>query len=280
MSSLLMKRHHWYKIFTVACMAGVLLFIVQALFVHKSETHAESTLQQPQLEKQVKALVLPHHDLIIDQFPLFYQQFPDAQRSTVSTVILLSPNHNHPDRTLPTIPDVGYQRLPTIDQTFLSKLDSNLLLRNSEDFSNEHGVLIHQPFIQQTFPKAQIVPILLTRHISQKNIDNLNTFLTTELENPDTILLASIDFSHDLSYSEAEKRDAQTIQFIENSDSQQLLTLDDTYLDCPACVYTIIEIGKKKELEREVFFHDNSSRYLPNSEDLQTTSYFGIKWSE
>lgn len=213
-----------------------------------------------------RALILPHHDVVIDLFPTFYTSIPENVRTAVTTLYVLSPNHYHPEDMHVIMKD--------FDQT----LETIGVIHDESRFPQEHGVNLHLPFIARYFPHAKVVPLLFTRYVSRQELDAVLHHLQDRESDSSVFFLASIDFSHDLTYSQSTKKDAQTLNIIRGKDPSEVLSLSDAYLDCPACLYLIQSLRNKQMASPTLVFHGNSAKYLHLSSDARTTSYFVIAW--
>lgn len=232
-----------------------------------------------------KALVVPHHDLLLDQFPSYYATFSVHDRQTIKQIILLSPNHFEPAATVIKTRVSNFE----LSQTQVVPVEANLLNEFSQIngvttddkvFIKEHGVFLHLPLIAHYFPQAKIIPLLLTRKIPTAVLDQVSAKLKTALERDDTLVLVSTDFSHYLPYSQAEKNDQHTLELVKAGKSAELLQLNDDYSDCPGCLYVLMNALEKNSPIQppQILFHGNSAQFVHLPPDGPTTSYFVMKW--
>jgi len=194
-----------------------------------------------------KAVVFPHYELLLNDFDTFYQSFSSYDLAVTQKIILLSPNH-------------FYQ---------------------GEIVAADHGITTHLSFIKKYFPQAEISPILLTRYVSQFDLDKLVADIGEDFKKENSILIVSTDFSHYLDADEAAAKDQETLDLILRNQSKEILKLSDDYLDCPACLYVLLKIANSIDhtISPEILFHGNSSQFFQKGEDKSfTTSYFVIKW--
>ncbi len=213
----------------------------------------ENTLPQSSPQLLPQAVILPHHDVLLDRFDDFYQNISANQGSTIKKIILLSPNHHQPD--------------------------INYLVTDDTVVEGDHGATIHWPYIKQYFPHAEVENYLVTRNVPQDALDELTDRLNLEVQQQPTMILASVDFSHYLDVGQATSLDVTTRSMICNHQVEEALQLSDDYLDCPACVYILLQLEAIKEYSSgcpEIIFHGNSSQF--NHVQDSTTSYFVMKW--
>lgn len=202
-------------------------------------------------------LILPHHDLIRDRFPMFYERIPSSVREKVKTIYLFSPNHFFPD-------DVR-----------ISRSDSPV---SQAKIDLDHGIQIHLPLISQYFPHAKVIPYLFTRHVTREELDHLLQELRRYQNNDSVFFIASVDFSHGLSFSQAMTQDDLTMEVIRQSNLDSVLRLQDESLDCPSCLYLAMQLSPLTTVTKEPIFHGNSAQFLSLSPNDPTTSYFVFAW--
>lgn len=230
-----------------------------------------------------KILVLPHHDLLIKEFPGFYQIFSDVQKNQVNRVILLSPNHFQPEqqRVISTNQplSLGNGSLLAIDEDLIEPLETAKVVFDPTVFNQEHGVAIHLPFIQKTFPNAKVVPLLLTRNIPSSVRTEFSSVIEELMTSKNTIMIVSVDFSHGLSVIDAAKNDQKMMRYVQSQDSNRVANLNDEYVDCPFCMSIALDFVKKFNLTGpQEHFHSDAASYMWLGDQSETTSYFVWSW--
>lgn len=244
--------------------AAVLLVVSGAWWLNQKEstaTHQSSQLTGIEQGKSrsfqpIKIAVLPHHNILLPEFNQWYQQLASSRSAPVTTIILISPNHFQP-----------YQKQVITD-------DEDVL-------KNEHGVQLHVPYLKQYFPQAKVMPFLVTRNLPSNAVEELKQFVASSLADPTTLVVASVDFSHYLPTAQASLNDQQINTMVGLGQSQAILGLGDEYLDCPVCLYLVLEGAKEYSLQGpELIFHSNSAEYLQLGDQAPTTSYFVWWWRQ
>lgn len=250
------------------------LSLTQFLF-KKENIHAKK-------QQMSSAFIFPHHDLIIHKFPMFYSNISIHDKEKLKRIIFLAPNHFEQTEGRIKTKEEDYilskDTVISIDTEFVKKLkDSNLIHLDEQVFINEHAVNLHLSSVSANFPKVKFVPILLTRNVPRSSLDLMIDFLSKNTSIEDTLFIVSTDFSHNLVYLEAEKRDAQTLSLILANDFESIRTLDDEYTDCPECLYVLFRIlHEKEQIMPTVLFHGNSKEFMLIPDEAPTTSYFVI----
>ncbi len=226
------------------------------------------------------AIILPHHDILVDKFPLFYSYVKDKEK--VKRIVFLSPNHFEPnENTIKTKEQdyiVSQKNKVFIDTEFVEKMKQEKLADIDEHvFVNEHAVNLHLSSISNNFPTVKFVPILLTRNVQTSSLESLIDFLLKNTSAEDTLFIVSTDFSHNLPFEEAQKRDDETLALLYKKDFDGIRTLNDEYTDCPECLYVLFRVLDKKESVKPVMlFHGNSRDFMYIPDSAPTTSYFVI----
>ena len=236
----------------------VVSILVLTFFERKTPPSPSASPTSNSKKPEFRAIVLPHHDLILGEFPQFYESIP--RRDEINQIILLSPNHFEPESSVVKVKGGNFTDLAgvVIDEAV---------------FHAEHGVSIHLPFINHYFKNVSVTPILFTRKIAKQTLEEI-IIRILETAQANTLILVSIDFSHGLVYAEAEKKDQEMLQLIQESQADVVLKLGDEYLDCPACLYIFLRLAQGSDVPFKQIFHGNSYAYLPLRPNDATTSYF------
>lgn len=164
---------------------------------------------------KVVGVVLPHH--------LFVEKFIDdfygvlAQQIKPERIILISPNHfDYGVRYIQTTtqtPKNEYDKMLDRDAiNFLSERQSVFI--ENKDYDKEHGIFVHYPFIKKYFTHAKILPIIFKVGTPQEKLDKLIADLQ-QLDRKNTLVLASIDFTHYVGEEIATKNDDRTIAYLQ-----------------------------------------------------------------
>lgn len=222
-----------------------------------------------------KGLIMPHHLLPIDNTAKLYQGSADSK---IRTVIVIGPNHENigtdPIAATYSSWNTGIGRLDSDREMLGSLLTDFGIADNPAVFTNEHSIGAHVPFIKYYFPKARLVPIVLSSNAGYKQAEKLSAWLSQNCKK-DCLAVFSVDFSHYLSYEQAQFNDALTRKWIESKDFARILPLNNDFLDSPAAITTALLWSRLNDLETDILQHGNSFEMLENKPDA-TTSYFWI----
>ena len=182
---------------------------------------AKQTKIQIPREGSLKALILPHAGYIYSGLTAAHSSLV-LKENQFEKVILMGPDHRIGFNNS-AISDVEAYQTP-LGLVKLSKdaaalrSQSNLFRSIPDSDMQEHSVEVILPFLQYYIKKFEFIPIV-TGMADFKSLAHAIEPLVDEK----TLLVASSDLSHYLSYTEAVKRDRETINMILNLESDKLL---------------------------------------------------------
>ncbi len=223
--------------------------------------------------------VVPHHLLAKEIVEDFFSYISSQEKP--KTIVILSPDHFQSGilregNTFITIAlDSGEKEFNhlKIDTLLWGKLfKENEIIPNSSAVIAEHGVTVLLPYTKKYFPETNILPILIPADITKEQIEQLvktideNTLL-------DTIVVASVDFSHYLPSRAADFHDAKSIRVLLNFEEENFKNIE---VDCWQALYAARLFAKLRQKEApHIITHKNSVDFL-NLELEETTSYFSV----
>ena len=146
---------------------------------------------------------------------------------------------------------------------------------DEETVAGDHSVAGMMPFVSYYLPDTTVVPILVSRHTTENEIERLAEALKGYM-NQEVVLVAPVDFSHYLVNKQAQTKDEVTLQAIKSFDYRQLFAMNNDYLDSPQSIATLLMLMQKLgNANMEVLQHTNSGE-LQHDENISTTSYFSM----
>jgi len=132
------------------------------------------------------------------------------------------------------------------------------------------------PYIAYFLPNTQVTPLILKHNTSKVEI-NVLVEKILKLTNPNTVVIAAVDFSHYFDFETAEKKDAHTRELLLALDYESILTLGpnfNDYLDSPPAIALLLIWASKKGIKTiNIIDHANSGEFL-RQKKIPTTSYF------
>ncbi len=228
-------------------------------------------------DNSIKGLVVNHHFLAGN---FIAQGLCSIATDKKITVILLSPNHfNHGSSVITSNYDwyTPYGVLPA-DKNLIQKLSENKSVSIEENpFEFEHGIYNITPFIKHSLPNATIVPIAIEDNISQEKKELLINSIQNNLP-VNSIIIASLDFSHYLTSDEADKNDNQTLSIINNLDLKNIKNLNannqpNNVDSKPGFEIFLNLMSLQKANNFNLLAHSNSAKLINDLSIKETTSY-------
>jgi len=260
----------------------VFLSIVLILhFINTSEILASDSGNK----QDIVSGVVPHHLLAKDIIEDFFS-YISSQRKP-ETIVILSPDHfqseilndNNAFITLDWKSGSGKKEFENIKiDSLLGKkvADDDKIALNSSAIVYDHGITNLIPYIKKYFPETNILPILIPADITKEQVEQLvkiideNTLLNT-------IIVASVDFSHYLPSRAADFHDTKSIRVLLNFEEENFKNIE---VDCWQALYAARLFAKlrQKEVPR-IIAHKNSVDFLKLYSET-TTSYFSVVFGE
>lgn len=230
---------------------------------------------------RARVLIAPHHDLASR---LTAQLFSRIAGEKIKTVYIVGPNHQNSGLgKIITAPVIWRTDLGEVSADF-ALVDSlkreGLADIDAERLATEHSVNTLVPFVRNYFPRAKIVPIILFHDLDIDLADRLADFIYRHTDEQ-ALVIGSLDFSHYLSSLEAQINDKTTRQAIIDYDYKKIFFLNDSYVDSPITLATVMKTARLlKSPEAEFFGHGNSADMANQESVLSSTSYFTVLYRE
>ena len=199
-----------------------------------------------------------------------------AEREQPDTVILIGPNHDNEG-----YPGVLSSELPWstpfgLVQPDLERIEAlirqGLAFTDEPVLTTEHSVAGIMPAIAYYLPRARVVPLIIRGDATPEDAQRLGRALAAQVDG-NTLVVAAVDFSHDLVSSAAERSNTVTLQALRAGDSATLFTLDNTYLDSPESIAVLMASMASAGAGPFVLTADTNSAALRGDELAPTTSY-------
>lgn len=228
----------------------------------------------------IVAGVVPHHVTAAAMISGFFSA-ASAFADYYDMVVILAPNHEGDYANVILSErdwDIGegvFTHRGFVDDLMREHAINASISHAHMEGDHSAGILI--PYIYHYLPGTPVAPILLSRALSLDEIVNLYRWLENWIAASDknVLLVASIDFSHFLTPSEAALRDVATKQAIHERDFQRLHAMCDYYLDSPAAMIVFLKYLDGLGVPVEIIDHGCAADFLGPGLD-ETTSYIII----
>ncbi len=224
-----------------------------------------------------QGLVVPHHNLAGD---LIAEAMSKVSCRDVKKIFLIGPNHEDQGEPIISYPagfEINAEKIDIDKQTLLKIRENNYIDYDYNQYYREHSLKVLIPYINYYFPEAEIVPMIFTSRFN--DLETLSQSIAKESDE-NSLLIASIDFSHYLSFDEAESKDAETERAINDWNYKFFDEFNSDYLDSPICLKILMRTMEILD-NREVNIINHSNSYIISGNDPDfTTSYFTISYSK
>lgn len=229
---------------------------------------------------KIKGAIVPHHDLASDLIAEALQKVAETQKP--KRIILIGPNHL----------DLGSTKILTTkaiwqagnlhifpDEEVIQKLVGRWIATiDNEVLAKEHSIFTILPFIHHYFPDTKLVPLILNSKLDLNELFILSDRLQSHLDN-ETLVIASIDFSHYLPSHEVEIKDQYTKQLILSHNYERITQLNDGYTDSPPSLNAILKTMELVGATSTTIVRNTNSGALLGRPVYSSTSYFTILFS-
>ncbi len=234
-------------------------------------------IKAPTEEAHVKVFsgVVPHHLLAKDIIEDFYLKL--SNKAKPETIILLSPDHFHQceiNETDLIMPESPVIQDINIDIEGISELKQALsILQDDSTVFLDHGVMNHFPYIKKYFPEVSLIPMVVSQNLTEDNAKSITEWIFDNLKS-ETIIIASVDFSHYLPKEIAAIHDIKSKRVLMNFETEQFENIE---VDSWQSLYIARYFSELQGINSYTLIAEkNSNDYFPDERLSETTSYFSI----
>ena len=227
--------------------------------------------------RSVVGAIVPHHDLAADYTAELFQRIG---RRDIRTVIIVGPNHENSGAgdIITGLVAYGLPRNQIHSSSTLVEriLEDKIAVSDTERLKTEHSIYNIVPYVDYYFPRAEIVPIILSGRITQPEAENLGKYHASHLDEK-TLVIGSIDFSHYLATEKARANDLITRVALTSYDYKKLFSFNNDYIDSPQTAVTVLVAAKAAGAPTvEIVRNVNQADATGVSSVPSSTSYFTV----
>jgi len=270
-------RKNYISLFSILIIFLSIVLILN--FINTLEVFASDSNNK----QDIVSGVVPHHLLAEEIIEDFFSYI--SSRGKPETIIILSPDHfqsgilmeSNSFITLNWESGKKYFNNIIIDTPLGKKLTKkNKMELNDSAIAYDHGITNLTPYIKKYLPNTKLLPILIPADITKEQVEQLvKTIDENALLN--TIIVASVDFSHYLPPQAADFHDTKSIRVLLNFEEENFKNIE---VDCWQALYATRFFAKLQHKETPyIVAHKNSTDFL-NLELEETTSYFSVVFGE
>lgn len=235
--------------------------------------------------KSIKGMIINHHDIASSMIANGYAQLQHINPN-VDTIVLIGPNHTQMGNGYVSSGKVYYttpqEKDVYLDYDFLDLLEGQQLVAYENDIMQvEHSMGLQAPFIAHYFPNARIVPLIFQADYDDPHNDRLlEKILEYVGDDENTIIIASIDFSHYLSTQRSNQMDKESLDAIKKWDTDMILTWNDEHMDGRSTMKLFLDLMQELgATDIDVVDHKNSADILGH-ELMISTGYYTILFGD
>jgi len=233
----------------------------------------------------ISGAILPHHNIANVFLADFYKVAAKIHEiRPYDLVVVISPNHQSMGEEIQVVTQAydTFEGIVASDKTLGVTLanHTDAAVASKEMIGMEHGQLIHMPYIRHYLKEVKVLSIVVKETGKDEGLINFVDELETQLSDKRILVIASIDFSHDLTLEEATKKDRITEELLMRNDTRGMFQLTDAYIDSPSSYLMFIELLERRGSSSPTITNQSNSALFLRRYDLkQTTSYFQVLYN-
>jgi poly-gamma-glutamate synthesis protein (capsule biosynthesis protein) len=235
----------------------------------------ETSVQSSSLNHVYGGVVSHHIPTTIPRLVEFYSRLKQTQ--SVKNFIVIGPDHTDAGKAPITVSNAhfftAYGEVKPIDGLAAKLQEAKLANIEESPFDPEHSVGSQILIISKIFPGAKVTPIILRSDTTKDHAEALGKMLASFLDD-ETVLIASVDFSHYLPTDQAVPIDQISGEIIRNLDLEAIpLVKADSGKSMEVFMQAMSE---KKAFNTDDFAILNTNDLMQNSD--YTTGYVFGYW--
>ncbi|MEK9177481.1 MAG: AmmeMemoRadiSam system protein B [Patescibacteria group bacterium] len=234
----------------------------------------ERRAERPELSR-VHGLIVSHHiPVAIPELVAYYRGLKENQR--VPSFVILGPDHNDAGSSPVSVSNARFVtvfgEVKPIPGVAAALVDEGLAVIDEPPFVGEHSIGSQVLLIAKLFPGASATPIILRSDATPSQAEALGRSLARLLDE-ETVIVASVDFSHYLSTEQAMPLDAVSGSILKRLDISSIpLIAADSKESLAAFMRAMTERGATATAELAVM---NTNDLMQNA-DYTTGYIFGF----
>jgi AmmeMemoRadiSam system protein B len=230
---------------------------------------------EPLKLSHVYGMVLPHHiPATIPQLVEYYRRLKATEE--VKNFIVIGPDHTDAGKDWITVSNAkfvtAFGEVTPIQGLAQSLVDQKVATIEEAPFDPEHSVGAHILVISSIFPGAHVTPIIIKSHTPGELAEALGKAIASSTDE-NTVIVASVDFSHYLSTEQATPIDVASGEVVKNLDVKSLALIKADSSHSMEAFMT--DMNEKKAKDTDRFQVLNTLDFMQNS-DYTTGYVFGF----
>lgn len=162
------------------------------------------------------------------------------------------------------------EKVPIISDLLRQKLPSADFYPSTGAIKKDHAIIDLLPFVAEYLPGVNVLPILVPARFEQERMRAVAEYLNEKLPG-NSMVLASVDFSHYKTKAEAELEDAESIPTLLEFKEDNFRNIA---VDCRQCLYLARYFAELRGAENSLALDHKNSQDFSAEAVTSTTSYF------
>lgn len=254
---------------TLIAVSIAFVALIIGTFLLKTQKGKVAGVQTSSEETPIRGMTLPHHKLAEK---LILESFERLKNENFSYVIILGPNHFEPEiNSIVTAKNIpGYSFETEVMDAILQKFPD--IVTSNELINKEHSITLHLPYIKNYMPNAKIVPLMISPYAGKNDLFEKVNYLTSIIPS-DTLLIASVDFAHDVMQDTALKNNEESIAAISSFNYQKISGYEDEHMDSPLSISMLLKSMQNLGATKWETWYSTHAAILEGDPAIQGTSY-------
>ncbi|HRY37026.1 MAG TPA: AmmeMemoRadiSam system protein B [Candidatus Magasanikbacteria bacterium] len=222
---------------------------------------------------EIKGGIVPHH-LLAGHLPAAF--FNNLKKQNPETVYLIGPDHYHAGSGKVLTTNLSWQTpygiLPA-NKKMVENLQNQGVATNGnkEIFAKEQSISALVSFVKKSLPDTQIVPLIFDYTVTTDTLEKVYEYLKNNVSDK-SVVVASVDFSHYMTWPVANFHDEFTKQVIKNLDYTRANKLE---IDSWGSIYVLTKYLSAKNFGKVAYeLSSNSAQLIGIPWTKETTSHY------
>jgi len=224
------------------------------------------------IKEKVYGVIVPHHLLASHLMAEFYQGLEEFNQPEV--VVLIGPNHREVG-DFDILSSRAFWKTPYGDLAPASEIINQLAVKgvvriDERVFVEEHSISAEVAFIKKSFPESKLVPLVFRTKTTEKELGSLMELLLQILPER-SLIIASVDFAHEVTSEEANELDQRSIEALQSIDPRRITEIT---VDSKPTISALFYYLKAKEATDSVLLQNSNAAKVLNDPSIpEVTSY-------
>lgn len=220
-------------------------------------------------QKQIKGIILPHHELAKEYIISSLEKISQSQNFT--HIVVIGPNHFQLNATQ-FVSTTSLFNYPISEKQVYKLKEIEGIILNTKIIEKEHSITIPASYLNKYFPEAKFIFLVVPSFFERSKISQIAEFLKENLP-PETLYVASVDFSHGKMLLEAMEKNNETEEALRNFDYEKIYQFKDDHLDSPASIGLLMNLMSRIGATNWELWYNSHGAVIENKYNLQGTSY-------